>query len=81
MHYKKRQTSTFLLNPESTYTLVGHKHRSKAINTFHRFLANYPTLAACWRQLLYRTVNDCNIHFQQNGWKRKLASKYKSSTA
>lgn len=43
MHYKKRQTSTFLLNPESTYTLVGHKHRSKAINTFHRFLANYPS--------------------------------------
>lgn len=45
-HYSvvfKRQTSTFLLNPESTYTIVGHKHSSKAINTIHRFLANYPS--------------------------------------
>lgn len=67
------------MNPESTYTLVGHKHRSKAINTFHRFLANYPSLAACWHQLLYMTIHYCNIHFQQNGRKRKLACEYKNS--
>lgn len=35
----KKETSTFLLDtvPESTYSSVGHKRSSKAINTIHRF--------------------------------------------
>lgn len=81
IHHNKRQTSTFLSNPESTYTIEGHKHSSKAINTIHRFLKLPIALAACWRQLLYMTINHCNIHFQQKGRKRKLARRFKNSAA
>lgn len=48
---QKKKAQTFLLNPESTYSSVGHEHVAKAINTLHRFFfflvvfvwQNYPS--------------------------------------
>lgn len=63
---RKKPPQTFLVNPESTYSSVGHERVSKAINTVHRFflfflLAKLPiTRAICLRPLL--DINYCNIH-------------------
>lgn len=61
----KKPPQTLPLNPESTYSSVGHEHSSKAINTVHRFLANYPSHERFVGILCFdMTRNYCNIHLE-----------------